>query len=63
MPSVRLRGISARITDDTVFEKAKKIRETMGNAYRIIIDRDRITVEGDVLDPDIRKRISEILNN
>ena len=61
MSSIRLRGVSVKVSDETIFEKAKKIRAEIGDEYRIVIEKDRITVEGDILDPEIRRRISEIL--
>ncbi len=61
MPSVRLHGISATIDDETIFEKAKRVREKIGEDYRIIIEGNRITVEGDILNPEVRREISEIL--
>ena len=37
--------------------KVKRIREILGTEYRIIIEKDRICVEGDIADHETRKKI------
>ena len=61
MASVRIRGISAKVDDKKVIQIAKKIRDALGEDYRIIIDKNRISVEGDIQDPKVRKKIKAIL--
>jgi hypothetical protein len=39
----------------------KSIREILGTEYRIIIEKDRICVEGDIADHETRKKIDGIL--
>ena len=51
MGSIRLRGVPARLVDDkSMLDKVKSIREIIGTEYRIIIEKDRICVEGDIAD-------------
>lgn len=60
MASVRLRGVSAKIDDKKILEKAKLIREKFGSDYKIILEKGHISVEGDI-PHDIRKKIDKIL--
>lgn len=61
MPSLRLRGVSARISDKDIPVKIKKIRKLLGPQYRIVIEGDHISIEGDIQDHELRKRIDMIL--
>jgi hypothetical protein len=61
MPSVRLRGVRARVTDKNVTEKVKRIRALLGGDYRIVIEKDKITVEGDLQDYELRRKVVKIL--
>lgn len=63
MPSLRLRGVSAKITDKDIPVKVKKIRKLLGPEYRIVIEGDHISIEGDIGDHDLRKKIDKILAN
>ncbi len=49
------------VDDKSVLEKMKSIREILGTEYRIIIEKDRICVEGDIADHETRKKIDWIL--
>ena len=60
MASVRVIGVSAKIDDKKIIEKAKNIRDTFGSDYKIIIEKGRISVEGKI-PADVRKKISKIL--
>jgi hypothetical protein len=60
MPSVRIRGVCAKIDDKKVLEKARQIRETFGSRYKIILEKNHISVEGKI-PHDIRKKIDQIL--
>lgn len=61
MGSVRVRGVCAKVDDKHIFEKAKKIRKLIGREYKITIEKDRLCVEGDLRDHDLRKKIDKIL--
>ena len=61
MASVRIRGVSAKVDDSKIFEKAKKIRAVLGSDYRIIIEKGRIIIEGNIQDANIRRKIKQIL--
>ena len=61
MPSVRLRGVRAKVTDRNLAEKVQLIRALLGNKYRIIIEEDDIRVEGNMQDAELRKKIVKIL--
>ena len=61
MASVRLRGVCARIDDKHIAQKVRLIRKLIGREFRIIIQNDRICVEGDIKDHDLRKKIDKIL--
>jgi hypothetical protein len=61
MPSVRLRGVRARITDKNLAEKVQLIRALVGNEYKITIERNNISVEGNLQDSELRKKIVKIL--
>lgn len=61
MPSVRLRGVRARVTDKTLTEKVRQIRALLGSDYRIVIEKDKITVEGDLQDYELRRKVVKIL--
>lgn len=61
MGSIRLRGVAAKVDDKKIIEKARLIREILGKDYRIIIEKNRICVEGDIQDREIRKKIDKIL--
>ncbi|RZN34549.1 MAG: hypothetical protein EF813_09895 [Methanosarcinales archaeon] len=61
MGSTRSRCVCARIDDKSVLDKVKSIRETLGTEYRIIIENDRICVEGNIADHETRKKIDGIL--
>jgi len=61
MGSVRVRGVCARVDDKHIFEKAKKIRKLIGQKYRIVIEKNYLSVEGDIQDHDLRKKIDNIL--
>lgn len=61
MGSIRLRGVCARVDDKSMLNKVKSIREILGTEYRIIIEKDRICVEGDIADHETRKKIDGIL--
>jgi hypothetical protein len=61
MPSVRIRGVSAKIVDRDIPSKVKKIRKMLGPEYRIVIEGDHISVEGNIQDHDLRKKIDKIL--
>jgi len=60
MASVRIRGVGAKISDKKILEKAKQIRDTFGSDFKIIIEKNHITVEGK-MSHDIRKKIDKIL--
>ena len=61
MASVRLRGVCARVDDKHIMQKARLIRKLIGREFRIIIENDRICVEGNIQDHDLRKKIDKIL--
>ena len=61
MPSVRLRGVRARVSEKNVLEKVKKIRALLGTDYKIVIEKDKVTVEGNLQDYELRKKIVRIL--
>ena len=61
MASVRIRGVSAKVVNKDLPDKVKKLHKLLGRGYRIIIEDDHISVEGDILDHDIRKKIDLIL--
>jgi hypothetical protein len=64
MASVRIRGISAKIDNKkTLFEKARKINTILGDGYKIIIDKNNLSIEGDILDDKIKKKIVDILSS
>ena len=56
-----MRGVCARVDDKSILDKVKSIREIIGTEYRIIIEKDRICVEGDIADHETRKKIDGIL--
>ncbi len=60
MASVRVRGVCATVDDKQVLEKAKQLREMLGSEYRIILEKGRICVEGDI-PHDLRKKVDKIL--
>ena len=62
MASVRVRGVSAKVDDSRVLEKAKQIREIFGNEYKIIIEKGQISIEGNI-PHDVRKRMDDILTS
>jgi hypothetical protein len=47
------------VDDKSMLDKVKSIREVIGTEYRIIIEKDRICVEG--ADHETRKKIDGIL--
>ena len=61
MPSVRLRGVRAKVKEKNLAEKVKKIRALLGDEYRIVIEKDNISVEGNLQDSLLRKKIVKIL--
>lgn len=61
MASVRLKGVCARVDDKHIMQKARLTRKLIGRDYRIIIEKDRICVEGNIQDHDLRKKIDKIL--
>lgn len=61
MASVRLRGVCARVDDKHIMQKVRLIRKLIGQEFRIIIEKDRICVEGNIQDHDLRKKIDKIL--
>jgi hypothetical protein len=61
MASVRIRGVSAKVVDKDLPNKVKKLRKLLGHGFRIIIEGDHISVEGSILDHDVRKKIDLIL--
>ena len=60
MASVRIRGVGAKIDDKKVLQKAKQIRDTFGSDFKIIIEKNHITVEGKMTHEE-RKKIDQIL--
>ena len=58
---MRLRGVSARISDKDIPMKVREIRKLLGPEYRIVIEGDHISIEGDIKDHDLRKKIDRIL--
>lgn len=44
MESIRLRGVCARVSDERLLDRVKNLRETLGNEYRIIIEREIVSV-------------------
>ncbi len=63
MPSLRLRGVSAKVSNKDISKKVKEIRNLLGPDYRIIIEGDHITIEGDIQDHDLRRKIDKVLAN
>jgi hypothetical protein len=63
MPSLRLRGVSAKVSNKDISKKVKEIRNLLGPDYRIIIEGDHITIEGDIQDHDLRRKIDKVLVN
>ena len=61
MASVRLRGVCARVDDKLISQKVRLIRKLIGHDYRIVIEKDRICVEGNIEDHDLRKKLDKIL--
>ena len=61
MPSLRLRGVSAKVSNKDISNKVKEIRNLLGPEYRIIIEGDHITIEGDIQDHDLRRKIDKVL--
>ena len=61
MASVRVKGVCAKVDDRRIIEKAKKVREALGSEYRIIIEKGKLCIEGDMLDAGKRKQIEQIL--
>jgi|GEM_PF-3508338 len=61
MASVRLRGVCARVDDKQISQKVRLIRKLIGHDYRIVIEKDRISVEGNIQDHDLRKKLDKIL--
>jgi hypothetical protein len=61
MASIRIRGISAKVDDRDLPNKVKKLRKLLDHSFRIIIEGDHISVEGNILDHDVRKKIELIL--
>lgn len=61
MASARIRGVCAKVDDKHIMQKARLIRKLIGRKYRIIIEKDRICVEGNIQDHDLRKKIDKIL--
>jgi hypothetical protein len=60
MASVRVRGVGAKIDDKKILQKAKQIRDTFGSDFKIIIEKNHITVEGKMTHEE-RKKIDQIL--
>jgi len=63
MPSLRLRGVSAKVSNKDISRKVREIRDLLGPDYRIIIEGDHITIEGNIEDHDLRRRIDKVLAN
>lgn len=61
MASVRLRGVCARVDEKQIPQKVRLIRKLIGQDSRIIIEEDRICVEGNIRDHDLRKKLDKIL--
>ena len=49
------------VDDKSMLDKVKSIREIIGTEGRIIIEKDRICVEGEIADHETRKKIDGIL--
>jgi hypothetical protein len=49
------------VDDKSMIDTVKGIREIIGTEYRIIIEKDRICVEGDIADHETRKKIGRLL--
>jgi hypothetical protein len=60
---LRLRGVSAKVSNKDISKKVKEIRNLLGPDYRIIIEGDHITIEGDIQDHDLRRKIDKVLVN
>ncbi len=60
MASVRLRGVCAKVDGKKIIDKARQIRDILGGDYKIILEKNRICVEGEI-PHDIRKKIDKIL--
>lgn len=58
---MRLRGICARAGDKHHMQKVSLIRKLISQQHRIIIEKDRICVEGNIRDQYLRKKIDKIL--
>ena len=61
MPSVRLRGVRAKVNEKNLAEKVRLIRALVGDEYRIVIEKGNISVEGNLQDSMLRKKIVNIL--
>jgi len=61
MPSVRLRGVRAKVNEKNLAEKVRLIRALVGDEYRIVIEKGNISVEGNLQDSMLRKKIVKIL--
>jgi hypothetical protein len=60
-PSVRVRGICAKVDEERIGSVVMGLRRLLGMDYRIIIDKNRICVEGDLKNHALRKKIDGIL--
>lgn len=63
MASVRVKGISAKVDSEKTSEIANRIGEELGSGYRVFIENDRVCVEGNMQNPDVRKKIKSILTS
>jgi predicted RNase H-like HicB family nuclease len=68
MVKSRLRGPSGHPvryhvtgSDEEIIRKAERIRALLGDGCRIIIEKDRLTIETDTCDLDVKKKLVEIL--
>jgi len=61
--SVRIRGICAKVDEERISKIVTVLRQVLGKDYKIIIENDRICVEGDLRDRALRKKIDGILSD
>ena len=61
MPSVRLKGARGKVTDKNVWGKIKRLRAILGADYRIVLEKDTLTVEADLDDYELRMKVAKVL--
>ena len=61
MPSARFKGVSGNVTDRNLSGKVKRLQALLGDDYRIIIENDTLTVEADLRDRSLRRKVVKIL--